>query len=978
MVGKTISHYKILEKLGEGGMGEVFLAHDTSLDRKVALKFLPEFLQEDPTAKKRFLREAKSAAALDHPFICHIHEVGEAEGNDFISMEYVQGETLKEKLADGPLPLKDVLQKATEIAEALEAAHKQNIVHRDLKPANIMLTPQGHVKVMDFGLAKRLTPVEGLDSQEKTLTASLTKTGVTLGTLAYMSPEQLRGEDVDTRSDIFSFGIVLYEMLSGVDPFKKSQPVDTASSILKEDPHPLARYMDEVTPLLQDTVMKMLAKEPRQRYQSISELSKNLDECRAKLSAPTDQLLNALLQTVRRPRIAFLIVLILVVGLLFGYWFFNRAAQKRWAREEAIPEIKRLIGEDDYVAAFSLYQQAERYIPTDPTLVELWPLTSQHLSITTSPDNVDLFFKGYSAASTEWEYLGRSPIDTRKLPAGPFRLRVEKQGFEAFEGLFFDRSSLPGRVQRLSLELHEEGTIPPRMVRIPASDLEVTLTGFDGFESIPTPAYLIDKYEVTNRQFKGFVDSGGYENREYWKHEFVHEGRVLSWEQAMSKFRDRTGRPGPSTWEGGTYPKGKDEYPVSGVSWYEAAAFSEFAGKSLPTVYHWAGATAPKLAAYIVPFSNFGGEGPAPVGSHPAGPHGTYDMAGNVKEWCWNATGSARYILGGGWNDPIYLFYEPDTRLPFDRSPANGFRCVQYLGDEEIPQGLLLALDRATRDYSKEEPVSDEIFQVYKSQYSYDPTPLEAIVESVEDSSQYWRQEKVTFNAAYGNERLIAYLFIPRNVDSPYQTVIYFPGSSAILQRSSEALRMRIIDFIVKSGRAVMYPIYKGTYERNHGIKDSFPNPTRSYADFVLQLVNDVRRSVDYLMAREDIDADNIVYYGFSWGGRLGSIVLALEDRFKVGVLLDGGFPYLRARPEVSEINFAPHVDVPVLMLNGAHDAIFPVERNQEPMFKLLGTPEEHKEHILYETGHVVFTTRKNQAMAKILTWLDRYVGPVQ
>ncbi len=145
MVGKTLSHYKVLEKIGQGGMGEVFLAQDTTLDRKVALKFLPEELEQDSTAKKRFLREAKSAAALDHPYICHIHEVGEVEGKSFIAMEYVQGTTLGEKLTEGPLPVRKALETAGEIAEALEAAHKQEIVHRDLKPSNIMLTPEGHV-----------------------------------------------------------------------------------------------------------------------------------------------------------------------------------------------------------------------------------------------------------------------------------------------------------------------------------------------------------------------------------------------------------------------------------------------------------------------------------------------------------------------------------------------------------------------------------------------------------------------------------------------------------------------------------------------------------------------------------------------------------------------------------------------------------------------------------------------------------------
>ncbi len=174
MVGTTISHYKIIEKIGQGGMGEVYLAQDTTLDRKVALKFLPEEMQQDATARKRFLREAKSAAALDHPYICKIYEIGEEKEQFFIAMEYIQGATLREKLEENPLPVRKALETAREIAEALETAHKQKIVHRDLKPSNIMLTPEGHVKVMDFGLAKELTSLEG---QEDEITTALTQDG---------------------------------------------------------------------------------------------------------------------------------------------------------------------------------------------------------------------------------------------------------------------------------------------------------------------------------------------------------------------------------------------------------------------------------------------------------------------------------------------------------------------------------------------------------------------------------------------------------------------------------------------------------------------------------------------------------------------------------------------------------------------------------------------------------------------------------
>ncbi len=283
MVGQTISHYKILEKIGQGGMGEVFLAQDTKLDRKVALKFLPEELEQDSTARKRFLREARSAAALDHPVICHIHEVGEVDGKSFISMEYIQGTTLKENLAEGALPLKEALEKATEIAEALEAAHKQKIVHRDLKPSNIMLTPEGHVKVMDFGLAKRVTPPEG---QEEEITTALTREGTTLGTVPYMSPEQVRGQEVDTRSDIFSFGVVLYEMLTGVNPFGKGSAMDTATAILSETVPPLTRYTEDIPVLLQHTIKKMLAKEPDRRYQLIPDVRTDLGDLIDEIDKP--------------------------------------------------------------------------------------------------------------------------------------------------------------------------------------------------------------------------------------------------------------------------------------------------------------------------------------------------------------------------------------------------------------------------------------------------------------------------------------------------------------------------------------------------------------------------------------------------------------------------------------------------------------------------------------------------------------------
>ncbi len=350
MVGKTLSHYRVLEKIGQGGMGEVYLALDTTLDRKVALKFLPEELQQDSTAKRRFLREAKSAAALDHPYICHIHEVGEAEGKSFISMEYIPGQTLSQKLTEGPLPLKNALQMATEIAEALNAAHKKDIVHRDLKPSNVMLTSDGHVKVTDFGLAKRVTPS---DDQAEEITTALTREGSTLGTIPYMSPEQLKGERVDARSDIFSFGVVLYEMLAGVHPFKKGGHMETAKAVLIDTAPPLTRYTEEIPVLLQHTVTKMLAKEPDQRYQSIHEVRTNLGQLLTATAQPPGGEVG-----VERGRKGLWRAAAILGSLLLlwaGWWFFSEEATVIRARQItsiAVLPLENLMGdpEQEYFA----------------------------------------------------------------------------------------------------------------------------------------------------------------------------------------------------------------------------------------------------------------------------------------------------------------------------------------------------------------------------------------------------------------------------------------------------------------------------------------------------------------------------------------------------------------------------------------------------------------------------------------------------
>lgn len=284
MIGTTVSHYRIIEQLSHGGMGEVLLAEDTKLHRKVALKFILQKRQQDPESRDRFISEAGAAACIDHPFICKIYEIGEFEGKIFIAMEYIEGQTLHGRLSLGPIPLKEALRIGAEIAEALEAIHRKGVVHRDLKPSNIMLTTHNHVKVMDFGLAM---PFIAVGKASRDAVTPTPQPGIA-GTLAYIAPEQLCAETLDNRTDIFSFGIVLYEMITGVHPFRE-EGREVAGLILYANPPPLARYTAGIPEILEHTIGKMLAKDLNKRYQSVHEVLTNLHILmeRAELNVPT-------------------------------------------------------------------------------------------------------------------------------------------------------------------------------------------------------------------------------------------------------------------------------------------------------------------------------------------------------------------------------------------------------------------------------------------------------------------------------------------------------------------------------------------------------------------------------------------------------------------------------------------------------------------------------------------------------------------
>ena len=653
--------------------------------------------------------------------------------------------------------------------------------------------------------------------------------------------------------------------------------------------------------------------------------------------------------------------------------------QKERARNNLLPAIEdaaaKMVRSNRKI--FDMAVTAEKYLPGDPTLAKLWPSIATTMSIDTEPAGAGIYWKDYDTPAAEWRFSGVSPLKEVKVPRDYLRLEIRKPGYQTIE-LAMPSFALGIRPIVQHLKMDPIGSLPENMVRIPKSTTDMEIVGLEKYGPKELPEFLIDKFEVTNRQFKAFMDAGGYTNSAYWTLPIVEGGKVIPLSLALGRFTDRTGRRGPATWEAGSYPDGTENHPVTGVSWYEAAAYAAYAHKQLPTVFHWAAVADTWRSEFLIPLSNFSGKSTSAVGSLAnLSAYGVYDLAGNAREWTFNQSGDAdqRFILGGGWSDPSYAFNDSFTQPALDRAESNGFRCIMQLTEDSGAVALARPLSREFRDYSKERPVSDAIFASFSRQFIYDKTPLHATVDrSMEGEA--WKADVVSIDAGYNNERLVLYVFLPKTYSAPLQPVVFFSGSNGFHESKFEPtlINSRLL-FIMKSGRALIFPIYKGTYERQDDLKSDLQEQTVRYKDHVIMWGKEYSRTIDYLETRKDMQADKVAYLGISWGGFMGGIIPAVEKRIKVVVLNVGGMAMERALPEADQINYLPRVTQPVLMLNGKYDMFFPVETSQKPMFGFLGTPGDRKKMVVYDSGHLVPPT---EFIKQTLSWFDTYLGPAR
>ncbi len=666
-------------------------------------------------------------------------------------------------------------------------------------------------------------------------------------------------------------------------------------------------------------------------------------------------------------KLDFVIIGFLIVALgIFAYDKFvldpNRDAAATIHAIAGLTEVRDMVGEDRFSAAYLRAQELALTLTDDTHRKELWEAVSFTATLESDPSGADVWMRPYDSEEQHWEYLGQTPLEDARFPRGMARLRLELEGYRTLY--------VASRWEINNFKLDPADSMPKGMVRVQGDNFEVFLPGLEHL-TIELPDYLIDATEVTNLQYKRFVDAGGYGNPEYWEHNFVQDGREFPFEEAMELFKDKTGRPGPSTWEVGMYLDGMAAHPVGGVSWYEAAAYARFAGKQLPTLYHWYWAAFPHASQFMLPHSNFGGAGSAPVSAHDGiSPSGVFDMAGNVREWTWNRSNDDRFLLGGGWSDPEYMFTDANAQSPFDRNEINGFRLMVSLDNTNLGAAQE-PIVRPSRDYFAERPVSDEIFEVYRRLYAYDATALNDEVIANEEVER-WTREEIELDAAYGNERLTVFLFLPSDAKPPYRPIVFFPGSNAIYRRENPAPENFRFSFLITSGHAVLLPVYKGTFERGTGLASDIQDETNFYREHVIQWSKDLGRAIDYLETRSDIEIAQLGYVGMSWGSAMAPVMMAMEPRIKASVLISGGLVLQPTQPEVDPFNFLPRVRAPTHMVNVPNDYFYPLETSQTPFFQFLGA--EPKDRILLEGGHL---PPMNDVARETLDWFDQHLAAV-
>jgi TolB-like protein len=677
-----------------------------------------------------------------------------------------------------------------------------------------------------------------------------------------------------------------------------------------------------------------------------------------------------------------------VVGLL-GAFYLHKRKQKSHALEEIMPKIQQLVDQDHYTEAFDLAQSIDNLLTSEQKSDQWLDTFSTQCSISCEPAQAMVYYRPYNGRNIDWRYLGVGPQTDIRLPTGNLQLRFECDGYESQEfalsnpGVLLQNFELPAldeasQAQIQLFKLERESDAKPGMVYVAERDLFLSLTGLPISEPIPIHSFHIDKFPVTNAEFQSFVASGGYTSDDNWSDLPWPDGQ--DWRDLVAGFTDATGEAGPAGWELGTPPTGEEDLPVTGVSWFEAAAYARFAGKRLPNVYEWARAAVPYDAAVttipvaMMKFSNFLSNGKSASGEFQSlNGCGAFDMFGNVREWAWNEVGQGRGNLGGCHSDLDYFAVWVNSDPAMDRTENHGFRCVT---SDEPQAELQQEIVRIYRDYKDEQPVSDEAYLALIQPLFATPAPTNPTFLTTSDADGI-KQERFEIDTGYG-VRMPLVVLSPHASSNAIPSIVCFPGMGSFMGSTIDddiGMMSESMEFIIRQlGCSLVYPCFRGAYERfDHGPIPAQDVARKVWLERTESWCQELSQTIDFIEQSDHLDGDRVGFMGLSYGAIFPTAILALEKRLKTTILISGNLQAGRNYPIADSINYYPRILHPVLMMNGRFDTI--VSSNETLLQKRmdwLGTPDEDKQQILYGAGHWPFP--QNLFKRDMSRWLQKYL----
>ena len=648
-------------------------------------------------------------------------------------------------------------------------------------------------------------------------------------------------------------------------------------------------------------------------------------------------------------------ILSMILVFLFIY-FFKKINDSDSLINEKIPQIIKWYDNNAINLTFLETRKLIEDYPNNEIIKNYYDKSSKYVYLKTNLKNIDVSVL-YSRDSS-YTYIGKTPIDSFVVAntGESHKLKMSFNGRDYVENAKDYHKYIFPKNEITNSENFK--------VFLGTNVIRMWFQGVE-FRDTEIEPFMISKNEVSNVEYQKFIEDGGYENPSYWDFPFQVGSKILDFNSSIKSFTGKYGKSGPSNWSYGKHPAGLENHPVTGLSWFEARAYSRYKKLSLPNVYQWLYASgetgfSASVNKKVRDNSNYDSSQTTLVDDSRGSSNGLNNIAGNVKEWVLNPNGinQQRFsILGGSFSEQPYTFNNYYSLSPMDRSIGNGIRLAKTLNENHSSLLDNKIIPEYNRNISELSDVSDEVFDVYKSQFDYENSPVNAITTTIENFQDGYTAQKFEMPTTYeSNEKLFGYIVYSNKFNDKYNPVIIHPTAGGIIQDEDSGLPQNLLithKHLIDEGYAVIHPIYNNTFSRVKNYDTFWPDESETYKNTIIKIGKDFKRSIDYIESRNDFKFENLFYYGYSWGSTTSNYLLAIDDRVKAAFILVGGLMMQKSKKEIEAHYYVRRIKTPIFHIIGKQDGIFGYKESYLPWKELIGTPKENLKVIIYdELGH--------------------------